>query len=1014
MYRFLLMYLFMALNLSAAEYFVSTVGSDSAAGSRENPFRTITKGGRTLKPGDTLTIGPGEYFESVELSFKGDPARLTVVRAEIPGSVLIRGDKPVSGFTKVDGFRFIYELDWTENVNAVNERDTLKIYLPAGSMRELEFYRSRWFYDHDRKKLYISTSDGEPPAKHELTISVLNGNGFLMTGAINVLLDGISATGFYSHEKVENSFSQSRHGIYLLTPRNSIIRNCTAFLNSNGIILGSGQSENSVIENCTAYANGSHQPSSGGNIIGWGPCKNNTIRNCLSFYSNVPGSQPQGIRFYAGNLENCLIENCISFGEDMIYIKGTNRNSWVKNTFAERGMAAANSANNAYFRGNAYNSADPDSLKLERLKSQVDQLFADPENHDYRPQAGAGGIEKGLIDKKDVYFIALNGDDNQDGRSLKTAWRTLNRVKPGSTVYLLPGTYPNVRLNASDVTIKTRGRGERAVVTDGEFTGNNLTIRDINFQGPVTAKGDDIKITCCRFAGKLAVTGKQFQLTHNDFKVDPDLAQATGYRHSNTGIGNAPGPVSLDNGVSFDALPLGPYQLVRDSQPVRLTGPFVRSATATTANIEWWTDTGSVTSELAWGEDKSCRNKVGQPFTGSFYHTVTLTGLTPGKKYYFKINSRMPPREYHANVELEKADRELQRTMVTSPVQEFATIAADQKPATYHVGSDHQYQTISDALDQVKAGDTVIVHAGSYTESVFFRAGGDLGKPVTLQAAPGEKVFLDGKGIISSGMVIANKSHLVIDGFHIRNIRGTSDGGIKIEGGGHILIQRCFYDGRSFGYTPGIIRADLVTDLTLANCVIIRGFHGAVINHCPNLIVRNNVWYLNQIDHLHVFNNAEETLTVTRNIFFDTIPMKYRNPLIGGWHLEALRESNNCYYLRLPESVRKITGARRIKGQSKTVDFTYPEFLEATGSPHSSIFVNPEIPALPEIAAFKDLTNADQKWGAMNRDQLPLELKQTKQGYAPLDFKDFISANPECRQKNIGLEPKLFNLPEKQ
>jgi len=52
--------------LDAAEYFVSKASHDGNDGlSRERAFLTIQKGADALKPGDTLTIGPGEYFESV-------------------------------------------------------------------------------------------------------------------------------------------------------------------------------------------------------------------------------------------------------------------------------------------------------------------------------------------------------------------------------------------------------------------------------------------------------------------------------------------------------------------------------------------------------------------------------------------------------------------------------------------------------------------------------------------------------------------------------------------------------------------------------------------------------------------------------------------------------------------------------------------------------------------------------------------------------------------------------------
>ena len=49
-----------------ADYFVNKQGNDANDGaSRATSFLTIQKGVDALKPGDTLTIGPGEYLESV-------------------------------------------------------------------------------------------------------------------------------------------------------------------------------------------------------------------------------------------------------------------------------------------------------------------------------------------------------------------------------------------------------------------------------------------------------------------------------------------------------------------------------------------------------------------------------------------------------------------------------------------------------------------------------------------------------------------------------------------------------------------------------------------------------------------------------------------------------------------------------------------------------------------------------------------------------------------------------------
>ena len=46
-------------------YYVSTTGADDNSGAYQHPFRTINKGVRVLKPGDTLSIRRGAYAEAL-------------------------------------------------------------------------------------------------------------------------------------------------------------------------------------------------------------------------------------------------------------------------------------------------------------------------------------------------------------------------------------------------------------------------------------------------------------------------------------------------------------------------------------------------------------------------------------------------------------------------------------------------------------------------------------------------------------------------------------------------------------------------------------------------------------------------------------------------------------------------------------------------------------------------------------------------------------------------------------
>jgi len=59
----------------------------------------------------------------------------------------------------------------------------------------------------------------------------------------------------------------------------------------------------------------------------------------------------------------------------------------------------------------------------------------------------------------------------------------------------------------------------------------------------------------------------------------------------------------------------------------------------------------------------------------------------------------------------------------------------------------HPFKTISPAAKLAKAGDTVLVRAGTYRERVAPAVGGEEGKPVIYMAAPGERVVVKGSEV---------------------------------------------------------------------------------------------------------------------------------------------------------------------------------------------------------------------------------------------------------------------------
>jgi len=89
--------------LHAADYYVSTNGTDTGNDSSAQPFRTIQKGiDAAGKPGDTVTVLPGTYLEELLLRSRGAPGKPIVIKAAKKQEVILDGAERVRGWRLLD------------------------------------------------------------------------------------------------------------------------------------------------------------------------------------------------------------------------------------------------------------------------------------------------------------------------------------------------------------------------------------------------------------------------------------------------------------------------------------------------------------------------------------------------------------------------------------------------------------------------------------------------------------------------------------------------------------------------------------------------------------------------------------------------------------------------------------------------------------------------------------------------------------------------------------------------
>jgi hypothetical protein len=183
-----------------------------------------------------------------------------------------------------------------------------------------------------------------------------------------------------------------------------------------------------------------------------------------------------------------------------------------------------------------------------------------------------------------------------------------------------------------------------------------------------------------------------------------------------------------------------------------------------------------------------------------------------------------------------------------------STSGNDNNPGTLSL----PWRTIQKAANTVKAGDTVQVRAGTYTEIVAMKTSGNATSGyITFENYPGELPVVDGTGLsVGSGQTgLFNLegafNYIVIQGFEIRNFSSSKKGktpvGIDFEGAGsNIEIVN--------NHIHNIAQ-------TLATCSAANALAVAVYGNQAPASINNLTFWGNQVDH--------NTTGCSENVSFD-------------------------------------------------------------------------------------------------------------------------------------------------
>jgi hypothetical protein len=1081
-------------------YFVSLQGSDDRDGtSAQTAFRTIQKGVNSLEPGDTLVIGPGEYFEAVARANLGNDQKDTVIRAAVPGTVLLRGDVPAPAFTKVEGYRFIHAATFDQKPLAVLERDTLRTLVAKANVSELEFEPGFFFYDAQARRLYVSSSDLRPPLNRHYTVAVLGKAGLALKKPRRVIIEGLATTGFFPN-----------WGIALSEPVSCRVRACVAFMNTGGIVLNEGGSHN-IIEGCVAY---------GHTFVG---IQRFISDHDLVRYSYAYRSSGEGIAHYMAIKGPFVIRNSLAWGnKNMDFsIKSGKDDAHVLGLVDHSvclGNARNSVRNSLIFGPNEHDRqmlAPPANILLRREKD-VDQAaeFVDPANLDFRllPTSRFRGSDAQTADRgpfpyqANVFFVRPDGDDKGNGLSIAGAWRTLERAArevqsaaAGGSIYLVGGQYDANQLLAirakGTQPLAIRGHGDQPVVIKGKLDvrkADNITFERLNFAGKVRLNESeriafrncrfteygleadsvtDLRITHCEFAAMdgsaltlkkvtdLHVTGNIFdhsdkpavatdsdqgvvQSDYNSYRVASKAWSVRGKVQSLTQLQAREqdryswtltpqyvlkkGLSQLKNQTEF--LGRGPHgkalgvYLENQREDLNMVGPFLHSASDTTANLEWWSSQPGE-YELAWGTTPDMPNVIpGLKFVDRF-GSYSLTGLKPGQTYHFAIRSVKPSIDAASGAalrDLHPQNATLTFTTASAPAAAVSYfVAADGDDTRTGLSREQAFRTIARAASRVGPGDTVYIAGGTYAETVRLRATGAIDRPISFRSITGERVALVGKQLTEAFKASA-KHDQRFDGIYFEHFGDSMSGVFKLWKSDRVQITRCM--SVVGGGNVSFVVADYCADLLVRNCVAAGGFVVLNLHICPNYLIEHNLFLRPWISVLHVVNEPDQKGTFRRNVLTDNLPSKTAQPLVTIGRFESFVEADNCYFVRLPESERNLfmfygtaAYARYVPLYNVTMEFATPPMFDDRGKPEFNPLLT--IIGFQKIAGSTGSYVGDPKFpGAANF--VPGKKLWTGDPQFPFDFllgagdklefSDTFATDPQAVQKKIGPQAQDF------
>jgi nitrous oxidase accessory protein NosD len=210
------------------------------------------------------------------------------------------------------------------------------------------------------------------------------------------------------------------------------------------------------------------------------------------------------------------------------------------------------------------------------------------------------------------------------------------------------------------------------------------------------------------------------------------------------------------------------------------------------------------------------------------------------------------------------------------PTPTRAEDESDRKPRDWHVSpagrdgaegkSGSPLRSIQEAADRARAGDTILLHPGIYTDPVVFDHGGSDGRPITLRATDRWKAILDGARRHDDLIRIEKAPFVVVRDLEVRWFKVA---GIRVSASPDVRVEGCRIWNAHYGgnWPEGDgVQVDRSPRFTGAGNVLYNQERGFQLLSSPGATIVRNTAAKNLYGGV-VFVRSIEGTTCTHNSF---------------------------------------------------------------------------------------------------------------------------------------------------